>query len=503
MADEPHRAHDSLVSGLSWMLVINLLQRGIGFVRNIALCHFLSESQLGLWGLASSFFFIAAPLAVLGLPGTFGRFVEAYRSRGQLAQFLVLSMVIAMAGYFAIGCSLVLFRSASSAAIFGAVLSGRDMLLVATALGCIILFNATTELVSGLRMPKTVSWMHAVNSLSFTCLSLSGLYWLQDWRILVLAFAGSALLGIYPSLRVLLQADHWRGGEPQPMRWREMLHRVLPFAASVWMMNFLWNSFDLVDRYTLLHFASIESHGQDVHALLGQLHSGKLIPVLLANLAAMLAGIVLPYLVADWEQARQDRVAASLKTTVKFGSLFFFALSIGAMIASPFLFGWVLQGRYADGLAIMPKALTVCCWMSIALFLSNYFWCAERGRLLGLLTAVALVTDILLCIWWIPPMALHGALNANVVACSVLLVLMILTLRQFRVELDGATCLIAAAPSALVLGTLPAALVFAAILIAASRTTWLLTDGEKRGVDTALIPHLHRLGWRVASIWAR
>lgn len=485
------------------MLVVNLLQRGIGFVRNIALCYFLSESQLGLWGLASTFFCIAAPLAVLGLPGTFGRFVEAYRSRGQLARFLLLSMTIALSGYLAIGCSLVLFRDTSSVAIFGDALSGRDMLLVVTALGCIIMFNATTELVSGLRMPKTVSGMHAVNSLSFTCLSLGGLLWFQDWRILVLAFAGSALLGIYPSLSFLLQADHWRGGQSKPMPWRDLLHRVLPFAASVWLLNLLMNSFDLVDRYAILHFASIESRGQDVHALLGQLHSGKLIPALLANLAAMLAGIVLPYLVADWEQARQDRVTSSLKTTVKLGSLFFFALSIGAMIASPFLFGWVLQGRYADGLAIMPKALTVCCWMSIALFLSNYFWCAERGRLLGLLTAVALTTDILLCIWWIPPMGLHGALNANMVACGVLLVLMILTLRQFKVELDGATCLFAAAPLGLALGTLPAAVGFAAITIVASRTAWLFTDEEKRGVDAAVIPHLHRLGWRIASIWAR
>ena len=36
---------DSLVAGLSFMLVVNLMQRGIGFARNLSLCHFLSEGN--------------------------------------------------------------------------------------------------------------------------------------------------------------------------------------------------------------------------------------------------------------------------------------------------------------------------------------------------------------------------------------------------------------------------------------------------------------------------
>jgi PST family polysaccharide transporter len=488
---------------MSWMLVINILQRGIGFARNLAVCYFLTEAQLGIWGLASSFFCLAAPLAVLGLPGTFGRFVEAYRGRGQLARFLLMSMVIALAGYLAIGSSLVLCYGASSNIIFGEPHSSLDMLIIALALGCIITFNAMTELVSGLRLPKTVSTMHAINSIAFTCLSLFGLVWFRDWRVLVIAFAGAAVMGIIPSIKVLLHSDQWRQEGQQVIAWTEIAQRVLPFAASVWTMNLLWNSFDLVDRYSLLHFSSVEIHGQDVHALVGQLHSGKLIPTLLSNLAVMLAGIVLPYLVADWERGRFDRVATSLRTSVKFASCFFLFMSLGALVASPFLFGWLLQGRYADGLSILPKALTVCCWMSVTLFLSNYFWCAERGRLLGVLTAIALLADIVLCICWTPSMGLHGAMNANVAACSLLLGLAIFSLRYLGVAIDTATCAFAAAPATLLLGTLPAALICAGLLVAASRTHWLLNTDEKRSIDDAVVPHLHRLGWNITTIWAR
>ncbi|MBU6172464.1 MAG: hypothetical protein KGQ60_01585, partial [Planctomycetes bacterium] len=70
---------DSLISGLSFMLLANVIQRGFGFVRNLSFCRLLDEDGLGLWALASSFFILAAPLAVLGLPGTFGRLIESYR----------------------------------------------------------------------------------------------------------------------------------------------------------------------------------------------------------------------------------------------------------------------------------------------------------------------------------------------------------------------------------------------------------------------------------------
>jgi O-antigen/teichoic acid export membrane protein len=65
------------------MLVANVLQRVIGFARNLAICHFLSQQQLGMWALASSFFVMGAPLAVLGLPGTFGRFAATQAVRRQ------------------------------------------------------------------------------------------------------------------------------------------------------------------------------------------------------------------------------------------------------------------------------------------------------------------------------------------------------------------------------------------------------------------------------------
>ena len=51
-------------------------------------CRWLEPEQLGQWDVAFGFLNLAAPLAVLGLPGSFGRYVEYFRQRGQFHVFL-------------------------------------------------------------------------------------------------------------------------------------------------------------------------------------------------------------------------------------------------------------------------------------------------------------------------------------------------------------------------------------------------------------------------------
>ena len=65
-----------------------MLQRLVGFVREIFFCRWLAADQLGQWDMAFGFLMLAAPLAVLALPGTFGRYVERYRQQGRLRGFL-------------------------------------------------------------------------------------------------------------------------------------------------------------------------------------------------------------------------------------------------------------------------------------------------------------------------------------------------------------------------------------------------------------------------------
>src|SRR3954447_25236723 len=86
--EKRHLAPDTFVASVTILLVANLIQRSIGFGRGLLFCRWLSEEELGKWEMAYSFLLLAAPVIVLGLPGSFGRYLERFRQRGQLRTFL-------------------------------------------------------------------------------------------------------------------------------------------------------------------------------------------------------------------------------------------------------------------------------------------------------------------------------------------------------------------------------------------------------------------------------
>src|SRR5580704_8365613 len=79
---------DTLAASVVLLLVMTAVQRLIGFGRGILFCRWLEPEQLGQWDVAFGFLNLAAPLAVMGLPGSFGRYVEYFRQRSQFHIFL-------------------------------------------------------------------------------------------------------------------------------------------------------------------------------------------------------------------------------------------------------------------------------------------------------------------------------------------------------------------------------------------------------------------------------
>ena len=75
-APEPAAARtDTLAQSVVLMLALIVAQRLIGFVRTVLFCRWLDPVELGEWDMALAFFSLAAPLAVLGVSGSFGRYV--------------------------------------------------------------------------------------------------------------------------------------------------------------------------------------------------------------------------------------------------------------------------------------------------------------------------------------------------------------------------------------------------------------------------------------------
>ena len=170
---------------------------------------------------------------------------------------------------------------------------------------------------------------------------------------------------------------------------------MLPFAAWVWVTNLLYNLFDVVDRYMIVHTARVA----DPLAEVGNYHSSRIVPLLLVSISTLLGTMLLPHLSHDWEAGRRKAVSDRMNLALKLLGLLLFTGSIAILLAGPWLFGVAFKGKFAGGMAVLPWTLTYCMWFGMATMAQMYLWCAERARLgcaallTGLVTNVVLNTD--------------------------------------------------------------------------------------------------------------
>ena len=408
-------SHDTLSAGLAMLLSLTLVQRLIGFLRSLLFCRMLDEDQLGQWSILFNFLVLAAPLAVLGIPGSFGRYAEHYRQRGQLRTFLrrtttvTIALSLTSVVLLCIGCrwfSWLMFSETSYALL---------VMVAAAVLLPVIIFNFLIELFTALRRVRVVSAMHLVQSLTFAALGIALVAATPLGAIGVLLAYGAGCVLAAVIAAVLLNR-YWRSLPTAEVALsnNDLWRKLVPFAGWVWVINLLANLFGVIDSYMLIHLSGVSATA--AHALVGQYHSSRVIPLLIVGVAATISTVILPYLSHDWEAGRRRAVSQRLNLTLKLMSLLFTAGGALVLLVAPALFDLILEGRYEAGLAILPWTLIAAIWLSVLTTATNYLWCAEKGWLCAFIFAVGLSVNVLLNVLLVPSFALTGAVWAATAA---------------------------------------------------------------------------------------
>ncbi len=463
---------DSLVSGLSLLLAFSIGQRLIGFARNLLFCRWLEPTELGRWNLVFNLLILGAPLVVLGIPGSFGRYIEHYRQNGQLRCFLgrttALSALLAVVGILSLSLSP---RYAAWLFLGDAQLS--NLLLIAMAcLTTVVLFNFLVELFTSLRQLKIVSFMQIANSLLFAAFSLGLLlYWRRSAVSIVVGYGLACLITALASTPAIIR--NWQGIQdegPAPTH-SSLWTRLLPFAWYIWLTDVVLNLFAAADRYMIVHFANMASEASA--AMIGQYHSSLIIPSLLLSIACMIASVIMPYLSDDWEKGNRDSVTQNVNGALQAYGLLAFCASIAVLFFSPILFHWALQGRYTDGLSLLPWTLALSVWAGSLTISFNFLRCAERAGTGTFGPVVGLVINVGLNLLLLPRLGLLGAVLATAAANLITYFLGLYFCHRSGFKTEPGTLWIAALPLTLPMG-LPIALTAACITLWASvRTQWI------------------------------
>src|SRR6185437_12516006 len=448
--------------------------------------------ELGQWDLSFGFLMMAAPVALLGLPGSFGRYVEYFRQRGQLKTFLTRIAI----------CSVALAVLATSIAIagnrwfsrliFGGDDCGELVVWLALGLGAWIAHSVLAALFNSLRLTRVVSAMHFLNSLAFALLGIGLLLgWRRSAVSVVGAFGGACLLssasGLLWGRRVWRELPTTTGRSTQ----REFWGKLLPFALWVWVTNWLANLFGLADRYLLVHHSGLPE--VEALALVGQYHSSRVVPLLFLGVAEMIAALVTPHLSHDWEAGRRDSVPRRLNLILKLFALAVTAGSCLVLLGSGWLFGVALGGKYAGGLAVLPWTLTACAWGALAVVAANYLWCAERPKLASLAMLAGLVVNVGLNLWLLPRYGLLGAATATALGNAVLLLVTYAAAAAIGMRPDRGAWIMALAPVALGFGAWPALAVLATLTGLGATTNLLLNEEERRQLGAGAVAGWARL----------
>ncbi|TWT83023.1 MurJ-like flippase [Planctomycetes bacterium CA13] len=466
--------------GMLVVLAMTIIQRALGFFRGIWFCRLMDDTVVGQWAMAFDFIIMITPVMLFGMPGSLPRYVETYRQRGHLRSLVrrLLMTTVLCGGAFLVG--MVVAPDWFGWLIF--LESDNRSLTHSVAIGvlAIIAFNFVHQLVSSLRQIRIGSLMQFLQSVLFTIIGVSWLLLGGGLEGLILSFAVASVIAIVPGAWILYQGWDGLPKSDTPFDASSMWQRLLPYAAALWTMNLLSNLFEMSDRYMILHFTGGgEMAGQ---AAVGQYHSGRIFPVLLISLASMISGVLMPYLAADWESGRREAVIEQMRKILTAVSVLFTIGSATVLFFAPWLFGSLLQNRYADGLALMPIAFVFYIWSSLATVGQDYLWVSERGKLVGIAITVGLVINIILNTLLLPLWGLHGAVVATLCSHAVVLSGIWIAMVRCGFRFDLAMLMITLLPATLLTGPVTA-LICACLMIAASHPmrVWLL-EGIDMGV---------------------
>lgn len=473
-------ASDSLAFGIAFAIGLTVVQRGVGFLRGVLFCRIMTDQELGQWSLVFSFLMLLAPLAVLGLPGCFGRFVEHYLRRQQLGFFVRRIATISALVTLTMSLAMLVSPEFFSRLIFGS--SAETVVVNAMAFALIMVSgnNFLSSLMEALRQIRLATIMRFVTGISFA-LAGTGLLLIREdgASAATFGFGVAALVGLVPAIPFLWKYRRSFSFRSAPvLSHQTMWSRIAPFAFWLWATNLVFNMFEVSDRMMLIHWSAVPP--EQSQSMVGQYHSARVLPLLLVGVGVVLEGMLLPYMTALWESGKKTEAQRQIRLATKSIAVGFTLAGIGIVVLSPLLFDRVFSGRYADGHSVLPLTLVYCTWISVFTIGQTWLWVCEKGKWVVAVMGLALGINLLANALLIPHFGLWGAVIATSTAS--LTGLLLTQLANHRTGLASNFRLITASfiPLLLLLpGSVALTTAFVALIAVCWGTTLVFSQQEK------------------------
>jgi len=406
---------DTFAIGVALMLVGTGAQRLIGLARSVLICRWLPAEEVGRWELALSFLLLVAPLVVLGIPGSFGRFVGHFRQRNQLRPFLRWATTLTF-GLALFGTSVVLVgRNYLADLVFNSADQAWLITALAPCLLAAIAYNYATSLLTALRLHRYQTILQFGHSLLFAllCIGLIAFGGLEAIGV-VGAYGGACVLASVAAGFWLWSAVAEDVSEQENREPSAFWSTVVTFAIWTWLGTTVANLFAVVDRYMIVQFSGMSD--DVLYAAIGQYHCGRMVPRLLRQLAFAVAAMLIPHMIEAWQERNESPASLQLAKTMKLFVLACTGGSVALLIGAPLLFDVMLDGRYPQARELLPAMLVSCIWFGMAILQQTRLHCADKAWLGMIAFAIGLTINVALNWFLLPLWGLYGAVVATAIA---------------------------------------------------------------------------------------
>ena len=403
-----------LMHGLSMLLVLSVVQRAIGFGRQVFFCRELDASQFGLWELSYGFLVVVSPLVVLALPGTLGRYAGVFADSGTLRAFLCHIATICILTTFAAAGVMFVTPTFWSRVIFDSTDPALVPLIQWTAISLAMAnaMNFAWEMFTALKDLRGTAMLQFGSSAGFALLALLMLPHNATAPTAMIAYLGSCV--------AVVGWAAWRGwrlvqtlpADTRPLPIAEMGRRIGPTALWLGTGVVMVLAFDYVDRLLPVRLLGAEEGIR----LVGTVGSARVVPMLLVSVTTMLIAAMMPHWADDHRRSRTHRLVRRVDFFLGVQTAMLVMAGLAMGLAVPWVLGPLFLNHYASAEAVFPIVTLSAIGLALIQIIQGWFLCIERlGQSVTVLGA-GLFFKVLLAAVLIPRYGLVGSVAATLIA---------------------------------------------------------------------------------------
>ena len=466
---------DSFSKSVGLMAFLMILQRGVGFLRSFYVCGSLTPAEVGRWDLSFSFLMLMAPLAVLGIPSSFGRYVSRYERQGAESRFLRVTMLACLGLVLLFSIGIWLCDGIVARVFFGGVQDVNLVRLLAIGLPLVTFFNFASCWFAGKRLNRFVFRIQFAQTLFFALLCVVMFQLTSITAVAVVsAYLLSCLFGVALSASYVVVSSRSSNASDKVDESSPVWRSIMPFAVWIWISDAILNLFSVCDRLLLVNFYGKAE--QEIQYMIGQYHTACLFPLLLMSIGSMAGSTGMPYLSKDWEEDNRAAVADRMNLMLKAIGLLCMCASIGILVFAPILFGELWKDKFYLGESLLPMALCFCSLAAMTVVAEKYFWCIEKTWISSCFLLLGLIVNFSVGWLLVGRFGIEGVVTSTLLAHAIVLLGVLAVCRRYELRLDRGVFLISGSLLALCIGKGVALVVFSVVLAMAIGTPMIFSN---------------------------